>query len=50
MYDLRLAPGTTLGAGRKDLEAGRRRETEYQIHDVFASKKDGPILQFRART
>ncbi|KAI8934053.1 hypothetical protein NX059_008819 [Plenodomus lindquistii] len=49
LYDLRLAPGTTLGAGSKDLEAGRTRATEYQIQDVFASKKDGPVLQFRAR-
>jgi cytochrome P450 len=50
LFDLRLAPGTTLGAGSKDLEVGRTREMEYQIQDVFASKKDGPILQFRART
>ncbi|EDU47128.1 cytochrome P450 4A5 precursor [Pyrenophora tritici-repentis Pt-1C-BFP] len=50
LYDLRLAPGTTLGAGSKDLEVGRTRATEYQIQDVFASKKDGPVLQFRART
>ncbi|KAJ4365024.1 hypothetical protein N0V83_008640 [Neocucurbitaria cava] len=49
LYDLRLAPGTTLGAGSKDLEVGRTRATEYQIQDVFASKKDGPILQFRAK-
>lgn len=50
LYDLRLAPGTTLGAGAKDLEVGRTRATEYQIQDVFASKKDGPMLQFRARS
>ena len=50
LYDLRLAPGTTLGAGRKDLEVGRTRPTEYQIEDRFASMKDGPILQFRARS
>ncbi|KAJ8116848.1 hypothetical protein OPT61_g1828 [Boeremia exigua] len=49
LYDLRLAPGTTLGGGAKDLEVGRTRATEYQIQDVFASKKDGPMLQFRAR-
>ncbi|KAJ6273551.1 benzoate 4-monooxygenase cytochrome p450 [Bipolaris maydis] len=50
LYDLRLAPGMTLGAGSKELEEGRNRETEYQIMDVFASKKDGPMLQFRARS
>lgn len=49
LYDLRLAPGTNLGAGAKDLEVGRTRATEYQIQDVFASKKDGPMVQFRAR-
>ncbi|KAF2796452.1 cytochrome P450 [Melanomma pulvis-pyrius CBS 109.77] len=49
LYDLRLAPGTTLGEGRQDLEVGRTRPTEYQIEDRFASMKDGPILQFRAR-
>ena len=50
LYDLRLAPGTNLGEGRSDLEVGRKRSTEYQIEDRFASMKDGPILQFRART
>lgn len=49
LYDLRLAPGTRLGAGSSDLEVGRTRATEYQIQDVFASKKDGPVLQFRAK-
>ncbi|KAF2848045.1 benzoate 4-monooxygenase cytochrome-like protein P450 [Plenodomus tracheiphilus IPT5] len=50
LYDMRLAPGTSLGAGSKDLEAGRTRSTEYQIQDVFASKKEGPVLQFRAKS
>lgn len=49
LYDVRLAPGTDLGAGRLDAEVGRTRSGEYQIMDVFASKKDGPVLQFRAR-
>lgn len=49
MYDLRLAPGMTLGEGRADLEVGRTRPSEYQIEDRFASMKDGPMLQFRAR-
>ncbi|KAL1612329.1 hypothetical protein SLS60_000555 [Paraconiothyrium brasiliense] len=49
MYDLKLAPGSTLGAGRKDLEFGRTRATEYQIEDRFASTKDGPLLQFRPK-
>ncbi|KAJ4294588.1 hypothetical protein N0V90_008279 [Kalmusia sp. IMI 367209] len=49
LFDLRLAPGSTLGAGSKDLEIGRTRATEYQIEDRFASMKDGPLLQFRPR-
>ncbi|KAF2642295.1 benzoate 4-monooxygenase cytochrome-like protein P450 [Massarina eburnea CBS 473.64] len=49
LYDLKLAPGTTVGAGNKDLEVGRTRTTEYQIEDRFASTKDGPILQFRTK-
>ena len=50
LFDLRLAPGSTLGAGREDLEVGRRRSMEYQIEDRFASMKDGPMLQFRPKT
>ncbi|KAK3216477.1 hypothetical protein GRF29_8g3398054 [Pseudopithomyces chartarum] len=50
LFDLRLAPGSTLGAGSKDLEVGRTRATEYQIEDRFASMKDGPMLQFRPKT
>ncbi|KAH4902845.1 hypothetical protein HBI80_129350 [Parastagonospora nodorum] len=49
LFDMRLAPGTSLGAGGKDLEPGRTMANEYQIMDVFASKKDGPMLEFRAR-
>ncbi|KAL5120168.1 hypothetical protein ACEQ8H_001994 [Pleosporales sp. CAS-2024a] len=48
-FDMRLAPGTHLGAGNKDLEPGRNEPSEYQIMDVFASKKDGPMLEFRRR-
>jgi cytochrome P450 len=47
-FDMRLAPGTDLGAGREDLEPGRNMSSEYQIMDVFASKKEGPILQVRS--
>lgn len=50
LYDLRLAPGMTLGGGNKDLEVGRTNPEEYQIEDRFASMKDGPVLQFRARS
>jgi hypothetical protein len=49
LFDMRLAPGTTLGEGSADLEVGRTRATEYQIEDRFASMKDGPVVQFRLR-
>ncbi|KAF1995072.1 cytochrome P450 [Amniculicola lignicola CBS 123094] len=49
LFDLRLAPGKTLGEGSADLEFGRTRSMEYQIEDRFASMKDGPVAQFRPR-
>jgi cytochrome P450 len=49
LFDMRIAPGTDLGAGSMGLEEGRREPREYQIMDVFASKKDGPMVEFRAR-
>lgn len=49
LYDIRLAPGTSMGEGNPDLEYGRRRETEYQLTDCFTSKKNGPMVEFRER-
>jgi cytochrome P450 len=49
-FDLRLAPGTSVGEGRPDLELGRRREEEFQLRDTFTSLKDGPMVQLRRRT
>ncbi|KIW08650.1 uncharacterized protein PV09_00605 [Verruconis gallopava] len=46
-FDMRLAPGTTLGEGGADLEEGRRRTSEYQLKDTFTSMKDGPLVQFK---
>jgi cytochrome P450 len=48
-FEVRIAPGTTAGEGRADLEEGRRRAMEYQLKDTFTSVKDGPMLQFRRR-
>ena len=48
-FDLRLAPGTSVGEGRADLEEGRRRAMEYQLKDTFTSIKDGPLVQFKRR-
>lgn len=47
-FDMRLAPGTSLGEGQVDGEEGRRRSGEYQLKDSFTSMKDGPMVQFRA--
>jgi cytochrome P450 len=49
MFDMKLAPGTDLGAGSPKLEFGRQRTTEYQLKDTFTSMKDGPMVSFRAR-
>jgi cytochrome P450 len=48
-YDMRLAPGTTLGEGREGGEPGRGRKGEYQLWDSFTSMKDGPFVEFRER-
>jgi len=49
MFDVRLAPGTSVGEGRPDLELGRQRSEEYQTKDTFTSLKDGPVVQFKRR-
>ncbi|KAF2207353.1 hypothetical protein CERZMDRAFT_102447 [Cercospora zeae-maydis SCOH1-5] len=50
MYDMRLAPGSTLGEGNPDTkEYGRHRRTEFQLKDTFTSMKEGPLVQFRPR-
>jgi cytochrome P450 len=47
LFDMRLAPGTDVGAGSPKLEVGRQRRGEYQLKDTFTSMKDGPMVQFR---
>ncbi|KAI9842226.1 MAG: hypothetical protein M1837_007371 [Sclerophora amabilis] len=49
LYDMRLGEMYALGEGNSNLEAGRRREEEFQMIDKFVSKVDGPMVQFRAR-
>ena len=49
IYDMRLAPGTTLGEGRPHFEWGRHRPNEFQLKDTFTSMKDGPLVEFRRR-
>ncbi|KAM3422487.1 hypothetical protein BST61_g2834 [Cercospora zeina] len=50
MYDMRLAPGSTLGEGTPETkEYGRHRRAEFQLQDTFTSMKEGPLVQFRPR-
>jgi cytochrome P450 len=49
LYEMRLAPGTRVGEGRKGEEWGRQREGEYQLRDSFTSLKDGPMVEFCRR-
>lgn len=49
LYDMRLAPGSSLGQGRPNLEYGRQRTSEFQLKDSFTSMKRGPLVQFRSR-
>ncbi|OKL56264.1 hypothetical protein UA08_08508 [Talaromyces atroroseus] len=53
LADLRIPSQPKLarigGGDRGDKEPMRRRENEYQLYDVFASEKEGPLLEFRRR-
>ncbi|KJX96635.1 cytochrome P450 monooxygenase like protein [Zymoseptoria brevis] len=50
LYDLRLTPGSTLGKGDPKFAYGRQRAAEFQLKDSFTSIKEGPEVQFRARS
>merc|ERR1712000_472418 len=48
LYDMRKAVGVAdPGEGRKDMEWGRHRESEFQLIDTFTSAKTGPMVEFR---
>jgi cytochrome P450 len=50
LFDMRLVPGKEdCGAGGPGKGFGRHRSGEQQIIDMFVSKVDGPIVQFRRR-
>lgn len=49
LFDLRMEPGNTKGAGTGDAVEGRRCKGEYQLKDHFVSAQDGPVLQLRYR-
>lgn len=48
-FDLRKAPGSTLGEGRPELGWGQRDSRQFQIVDAYVSLKQGPEVQFRKR-
>lgn len=50
LYDMRLAPGSHIGEGNPDAELGRHRPMEFQLKDTFTAVKDGPLVEFRARS
>lgn len=51
--DMRVSSHVSLaqigGGYRNDKEPLRRREDEYQLYDMFASDKRGPVLEFKRR-
>jgi hypothetical protein len=47
-FDFRVH-GDLIGGGTKDLEEGRRDETEYQLSDWIIGFPNGPIVQARPR-
>jgi cytochrome P450 len=50
LYDMRLALGQEhVGEGVSGGGLGRERSNEFQMRDMFVSKTDGPVVQFRQR-
>lgn len=48
-FEMRRAPGSTLGCGRPDLGWGCTDENQFQLLDAFVSLRQGPEVQFRRR-
>ena len=48
-FDVRAAPGSTLGEGAPELAWGRRDRNQFQLDDAYISMRDGPMLQFKER-
>ncbi|KAI0451851.1 benzoate 4-monooxygenase cytochrome P450 [Xylaria acuta] len=49
-FEMRRAPGSTLGCGRPDLGWGCTDENQFQLSDAYISIRQGPEVQFRGRT
>ncbi|KAK2666124.1 Cytochrome P450 [Fusarium oxysporum f. sp. vasinfectum] len=52
VYNYKIRPDITsnLGGGSLDAVEGHRTSDQYQLHDVFVSIRDGPMVQFTKRT
>ncbi|KAI0469236.1 benzoate 4-monooxygenase cytochrome P450 [Xylaria cf. heliscus] len=48
-FEMRRAPGSTLGCGRPDLCWGCTDENQFQLTDAYISIRHGPEVQFRRR-
>ncbi|KAI0023694.1 benzoate 4-monooxygenase cytochrome P450 [Xylariomycetidae sp. FL0641] len=48
-FDLRKAPGSTLGEGSPEMGWGERDRNQFQVVDAYVSVKQGPEVQFRRR-
>ncbi|PVI00424.1 cytochrome P450 [Periconia macrospinosa] len=47
--DVRLAPGTDVGAGNEGLGWGQRDPRQYVVGDAYIALHKGPVVQFRVR-
>ncbi|KAF2791120.1 benzoate 4-monooxygenase cytochrome P450 [Melanomma pulvis-pyrius CBS 109.77] len=48
-YDMRRAPGSTLGGGSPELGWGQRDPEQFQLIDAYIAIHRGPMLQFRKK-
>ncbi|KAJ2990756.1 hypothetical protein NUW58_g2795 [Xylaria curta] len=48
-FEMRRAPGSTLGCGRPDLGWGSTDEHQFQLVDAYISLRHGPEVQFKNR-
>lgn len=50
LADVRAVEGSVLGAGSADFMWGRRNKMQYQLQDYLVASRDGPMVQFKARS
>lgn len=48
--DFRAVEGDTKGVGGPELMWGRRNKTQWQVDDALVVVRDGPLIQFKARS